>query len=129
MPNHERYTSALHHLRCQNSWLSQALEIRKEAIDRKRSTINDDLNGYWLIIPKTHYMELVVEYGQWCDRLVSRHYQEVSLAEVQEQYQLPDDFDVAQLLLPMGLVLTEWLQRGIGLDIDGDTRNIWLPEV
>lgn len=129
MSNSERYLRLMSHNRLEDSWLAQALEIRKDAIDRKRSTLTDDLNGYWLIVPKTHYMELVVQYGKWCDRLVARNYREVSLAEVQEQYQLPDDIDAAQLLLPMGLVLTEWLQRGMGLDIDGDTRNIWLPEI
>ena len=129
MSDYERYTSALHHLRCQDSWLSQILEIRNEALTRKRCTLGEMLNGFWLVIPKTNYMELVVQYGKWSDRLVARQYREVTLAEVQEQYRLPDDIDVAQLLLPMGLVLTEWLQRGLGLDEDGDTRNIWLPEV
>lgn len=129
MTDYERYNSALHHLRCQDSWLSHILEIRNDALTRKRCTLGDMLKGFWLLIPKTNYMELVVQYGKWSDRLVAREYRVVSWAEVQEQYQLPDDIDISQLLLPMGLVLTEWLQRGLGLDEDGDTRNIWLPEV
>ena len=75
-------------------------------------------------MPKTQYVELVVKYGSWQDRLVSKKCQSVSLVDYPEIAAL-NDLDIAQILMPFGLVLKEWLATDSAMDIDGETRRIW----
>ena len=119
-----RYAKALLLAHRYDSWLSHALPIHIDAMDRQRSIASDILDGFWLYVPKTQYVELVVKYGSWQDRLVSKKCQSVSLVDYPEIAALKD-LDIAQILMPFGLVLKEWLATGLAMDIDGETRRIW----
>lgn len=119
-----RYAKALLLAHRYDSWLSRALMIHNLAMDQQESIASDILDGFWLYVPKTQYMELVVEYGIWQQGLVSKNCQTVSLVDYPEIAAL-NDLDIAQLLMPFGLVLKEWLATGLAMDIDGETRRIW----
>ena len=110
-----------------DSYFAIAESIKRDALERKRAVASEVIAGEWLIVQSAKYLELIVQYGNWCDRIVARGYTEISLADAKQRWTLPENIEAAQLSIPVGFVPTEWLHhpRQIGLDIDADLVGIW----
>ena len=126
-PHVAQYQILLNAAQLVDSYFAIAESIKRDALKRKRAVASEVLAGEWLIVQSAKYMELIVRYGKWCDRIVAHGYTEISLTDAQQRWTLPENIEAAQLSIPVGYVLTEWLQypRQMGLDIDADLVGVW----